>query len=61
MKYQIPLDIRSGHATALFQIDAPRSVDEDYFYRLEVELDEQRHTHQVGLSPEHTRAQHSVS
>lgn len=51
MKYQIPLDVRSNQATALFQIDAPRLSNDDHWYLLEVELDEQKHTHQVGLNP----------
>ncbi|MDV7105416.1 hypothetical protein R3X26_13480 [Vibrio sp. TH_r3] len=49
--YQIPLDVRVNHVTALFQIDAPKLAKENFCYLLEVELDEQKHTHQVGLHP----------
>jgi len=51
MRYLIPLDIRSNQATAIFQIDAPRLIKENYWYLLEVELDGQKYTHQVGLNP----------
>lgn len=51
MTYQIPLDIRSDQATAIFQIDAPRTVDDNQYYLLQIELDEQKYTHQVGLHP----------
>ncbi len=37
-RYSIPLDLRSDHASALFQIDAPSQQHE---YQLEIELDGQ--------------------
>lgn len=49
--YQIPLDIRNNQATAIFQIEAPKTVDDSQFYLLQVELGEQVQTHQVGLHP----------
>ncbi|MFC1234761.1 hypothetical protein [Vibrio sp. F74] len=51
MTYQIPLDIRTNQATALFQVEAPRLNKDNHWYLLEVELDEQKQTHQVGLNP----------
>ncbi|MDB1122914.1 glycosyl hydrolase 2 galactose-binding domain-containing protein [Vibrio algarum] len=51
MTYQIPLDIRSNQATAIFQVEAPRLKKDNQWYLLTVELDEQKHTHQVGLNP----------
>lgn len=60
VSYQIPLDIRTKQATALFQIDAPRYTEgnePEYFYLLEVQLGEQKHMHQVNLNPNKS-AQH---
>lgn len=60
VSYQIPLDTRNNRASALFQIDAPRFSQNDEqkdFYLLEVELEGQKHMHQVSLNPSKS-AQH---
>ncbi len=55
MTYQIPIDVRSDHALALFQVDAPVYVDvakpvNDDWYTLTVTLDGQHQQLNIGLS-----------
>ncbi|EDP57353.1 hypothetical protein [Vibrio sp. AND4] len=55
MTYHIPIDVRADHASALFQIEAPKYAnpidpDPDDLYQLSVELDGQRQTLSVALS-----------
>lgn len=54
MTYCIPLDMRSNQATAIFQIEAPVSTLENsrHFYLLSVDLDGDKRTNQVRLTPE---------
>lgn len=54
MTYQIPIDMRSQQASALFQIDAPKSHQALHeqlpeYYLLRVELDDQEFMAQVAL------------
>lgn len=48
-RYNIPLDLRSNHASALFQVDAPTF---DHAYQLEIELDGQHLSRPVVLNEE---------
>lgn len=56
MTYQMPLDTRLSQTSALFQVEAPL-YEKTHFYLLEVELDGQKHTHQISLNPS-KHAQH---
>ena len=54
MTYLLPIDVRNNHTSALFQIEAPIYNDsiqsaDDYFYQLEVSLDDQTQRFDVGL------------
>ncbi|WP_394249452.1 hypothetical protein [Vibrio profundi] len=56
MKYVLPIDVRSEHTSALFQIEAPKcanldSPDERDLYSLEVELDGQYEHTMIALHP----------
>ncbi len=64
MSYQLPIDMRSEHASALFQVDAPKYYDKnnpvlENLYELSIELDGQRKVFQLGLS-EDSCASHFV-
>lgn len=53
--YQLPIDIRSDHVSALFQVEAPKhyhpeSPNPDDLYTICVELDGQKAELQLGLS-----------
>lgn len=53
--YQVPIDVRSDHASVLFQVDAPRIYDvrrpkTDDLYWITVQLDGQTKRFQLGLS-----------
>ncbi|ASA55406.1 glycosyl hydrolase 2 galactose-binding domain-containing protein [Vibrio gazogenes] len=55
MSYQIPIDMRSDQASAVFQVDAPRYFDPSHpdpqdLYVLTVQLDGQEESCQIGLS-----------
>ncbi|MCW8333205.1 hypothetical protein J4N42_12425 [Vibrio sp. SCSIO 43135] len=55
MTYHLPIDVRSNHASALFQIEAPIYSEPDQpkeqdLYSLEVNLDGQQQHFKVGLS-----------
>ncbi len=55
MTYHIPIDVRADHATALFQIDAPRYANPIFpndrdLYQLNVMLDGQSRNMRIGLS-----------
>jgi hypothetical protein len=57
MTYQLPIDIRSDHVSALFQVDAPKYYDKANpnpkdLYELSIHLDGQRKVCQLGLSRE---------
>ncbi|KJY82063.1 beta-galactosidase [Vibrio galatheae] len=57
MIYQLPIDVRDHHASALFQIEAPIYADKsnpepDELYQLEVNLDGQSQRFHIGLSKE---------
>ncbi|WED21499.1 hypothetical protein L3Q72_12825 [Vibrio sp. JC009] len=54
MTLTMPLDLRSQESSALFQVDAPlaSTASDSGYYLLEVELDGQKRTLQVELSPE---------
>ena len=57
MTYHIPIDVRADHASALFQIEAPKYADlndpaPNDLYQLSVELDGQRQNFTVALSQE---------
>ncbi len=57
MTYHIPIDVRADHASALFQIEAPKYADVNNpdprdLYQLSVELDGQRQDFSVALSQE---------
>ncbi|EVU14472.1 hypothetical protein D046_5106 [Vibrio parahaemolyticus V-223/04] len=57
MTYHIPIDVRADHASALFQIEAPKYADLNDpdpkdLYQLAVELDGQRQAFSVALSQE---------
>ncbi|EGU41700.1 hypothetical protein VII00023_16996 [Vibrio ichthyoenteri ATCC 700023] len=54
MTYQLPIDVRNNHISALFQIEAPiyndpNQPDNGYLYQLEVSLDGQTQRFNVGL------------
>ncbi|EGU41037.1 glycosyl hydrolase 2 galactose-binding domain-containing protein [Vibrio scophthalmi] len=54
MTYQLPIDVRNNHTSALFQIEAPifhnpTQAGGDYLYLLEVSLDGQTQRFNVGL------------
>ncbi|PKF80469.1 hypothetical protein CW749_05980 [Vibrio sp. vnigr-6D03] len=55
MTYHIPIDVRADHATALFQVEAPRYAnpifpDDRDLYQLDVMLDGQSQNMRIGLS-----------
>ncbi|SHO55612.1 glycosyl hydrolase 2 galactose-binding domain-containing protein [Vibrio quintilis] len=55
MIYHIPIDVRTNHASALFQVEAPRYYDPEHpddedLYLLTVQLDGQNQTCRIGLS-----------
>lgn len=55
MTYQLPIDVRSDHASALFQVEAPIYVDPlhpmpEQLYLLEIMLDGQSRRLHIGLS-----------
>lgn len=55
LTYSVPLDVRSNHASALFQIDAPKYYDTitpnvNDLYQLTVQLDGQELMFNIGLS-----------
>lgn len=55
MTYQLPIDVRSDHASALFQVEAPIYADSNHpnpadLYLLEVSLDGQTQRFNIGLS-----------
>ncbi|CAM3878819.1 glycosyl hydrolase 2 galactose-binding domain-containing protein [Vibrio aquimaris] len=55
MTYQLPIDVRNNHVSALFQVDAPIYFDVCHpdpndLYSLEVELDGQTQKFSIGLS-----------
>lgn len=55
MTYHIPIDVRADHASALFQVEAPKYADlndpdSGDLYQLSVELDGQRQEFTVALS-----------
>lgn len=57
MTYQLPIDIRSDHVSALFQVEAPKYYDKanpspNDLYELSIQLDGQRKVCQLGLSRE---------
>ncbi|MDF5281173.1 hypothetical protein HKA89_16685, partial [Vibrio parahaemolyticus] len=57
MTYHIPIDVRAEHASALFQIEAPKYADltdpdPSDLYQLSVELDGQHQNFTVALSQE---------
>ncbi len=54
MAYQLPIDVRDNHTSALFQVEAPIYYDlnapnPDHLYQLEVSLDGQKQNYQVAL------------
>ncbi len=62
MTYQLPIDMRTKNASALFQVDAPKqtSIDEpesDMLYQLQVEIDGQMMLRDIILNP-HLCVQH---
>ncbi|MBY8031968.1 hypothetical protein LZT09_14470 [Vibrio fluvialis] len=55
MTYHLPIDVRSDHASALFQVEAPKYYDAEHpnpgdLYDVSVELDGQRQAFKLGLS-----------
>tara|TARA_Y100001956_G_scaffold67742_1_gene69923 strand:- start:2323 stop:3123 length:801 start_codon:yes stop_codon:yes gene_type:complete len=55
MTYHLPIDVRSDHASALFQVEAPIYADSNHpnpadLYLLEVSLDGQTQRFNIGLS-----------
>ncbi|MCG6282906.1 hypothetical protein K6U46_16805, partial [Vibrio diabolicus] len=55
MTYHLPIDVRSDHASALFQVEAPKYYDVNHpdprdLYEVSVELDGQRQAFKLGLS-----------
>jgi len=55
MTYHLPIDVRSDHASALFQVEAPKYYDpfspsESDLYDISVELDGQKRSFKIGLS-----------
>ncbi|ENM5906305.1 hypothetical protein LPR20_002433 [Vibrio mimicus] len=56
--YQVPIDVRSDHASVLFQVDAPKIYDVHHprpedLYLVSVQLDGQTKRFQLGLSEAH--------
>lgn len=55
MTYHLPIDMRSDHVTAIFQVDAPRYYDIEQpnqadLYSLDVKMDQQQVSLQLALS-----------
>ncbi|AUI87029.1 beta-galactosidase [Vibrio azureus] len=55
MTYSIPIDVRSDHASALFQIEAPKYADPDSpaqkdLYQLSIDLDGQQQSFSIALN-----------
>lgn len=55
MTYHLPIDVRSDHASALFQVEAPKYYDQQKpddkdLYEVSVELDGQKKSFKLGLS-----------
>ncbi|EEX37976.1 beta-galactosidase/beta-glucuronidase [Vibrio metschnikovii] len=55
MTYHLPIDVRSDHVTAIFQVDAPRYYDAEKpnpedLYTIDVELDGQQASVKLALS-----------
>ncbi|MDE1329439.1 glycosyl hydrolase 2 galactose-binding domain-containing protein [Vibrio aestuarianus] len=55
MSYQLPIDVRQDHASALFQVEAPKyadlnKLDPSDLYTLTVQLDGQQQSFHIALS-----------